>query len=139
MKQDSFTVSILTKVTRESVEGLLACAFEGGSNYWYRDLHISQMPEGKESKKDFKHWHLEVPLLPGGQLSFRDVEEPKWDEHYVDIRGCYRLNQLSIERGLGIMANNYPRHWQDFINESHDAWTGDCFLQCCIFGDVIYG
>ena len=137
METMSFTVSIQTMVTRGSIESLLCSAFEGGSNYWYRDLHISRMPDGKESKKDFKHWHLEVPLLPGGELGFRDMEDP--DDDSADADGLYRLDQLKIQKGLETMANKYPRHWQDFINESHDAWTGDCFLQCCIFGEALYG
>lgn len=137
MNKETIKIAMETEVSMGRIQTLLCSAFEGGSNYWYRDLHISQMPEGKESKKDFKHWHLEVPLLPGGELSFRDMEDP--DEDSVSADGYYRLDQFKIRRGLEMMAKKCPKHWMDFIMEDDDADTGDCFLQCCIFGDVIYG
>jgi hypothetical protein len=36
------------------------------------------------------------------------------------------------------MAVECPRHFADFLNEKADAVTGDAFLQCCLFGEVIY-
>jgi hypothetical protein len=37
------------------------------------------------------------------------------------------------------MAADYPRHFADLVNENDDADTGDAFVQCCVFGEVIYG
>lgn len=37
------------------------------------------------------------------------------------------------------MQEKYPQHWADIINESDDANTADVFLQCVVFGEVIYG
>jgi hypothetical protein len=37
------------------------------------------------------------------------------------------------------MSEKFPEHWADFINENDDAITGDIFVQCCVFGDTVYG
>jgi len=38
-----------------------------------------------------------------------------------------------------VMAKKEPRHFADFLKEDYDETTGDVFLQCCLFGEVIYG
>jgi len=58
-----------------------------------------------------------------------DLNEPPWK----------RLDLDAIKKGLQIIAEKYPRHMGDFLNENDDADTGDVFLQCCLFGDAIYG
>lgn len=37
------------------------------------------------------------------------------------------------------MPVKYPRHWADVLAENDDATTGDVFLQCCLFGECIFG
>ena len=125
---ESITLNMPVTVTSENISGLLCCAFEGGSNYWFGDLHVAKYPEGT-SAVDYKWWHLEIPLVKGGALGLEDVEEGKQ----------HKLTLAKIKKGLRIMADKYPWHWQNFRSDNADADTGDAFLQCCIFGDVIYG
>jgi hypothetical protein len=49
------------------------------------------------------------------------------------------LDRVAILEGLRIMAEKEPRHFADFMTENDDADTGDVFLQCCLYGEVIYG
>jgi hypothetical protein len=49
------------------------------------------------------------------------------------------LDMGTIRHGLQVMANQYPRHWNNFINDNEDADTGDVFLQCCLWGEVVLG
>jgi hypothetical protein len=49
-----------------------------------------------------------------------------------------RLDMAAIKNGLKVMAEKYPHHWQDFVSENDDAITGDVFLQCCLFGEIVY-
>ena len=37
------------------------------------------------------------------------------------------------------MAEKYPRHFTDMIQEQDDATTADVFFQCVVLQDVIYG
>jgi hypothetical protein len=133
---NALKIATTVDVDPDDVEGLLCCAFEGGSNYWYADLEADTYPEGK-SRKDFEYYHMELPLVEGGSVKFRDAEEVHEDS--ADDDGYYRLDLAKVTKGLEVMAVKFPRHWADFINENTDATTGDVFLQCCVFGDVIYG
>lgn len=50
-------------------------------------------------------------------------------------------NQIkeSIEKGLQVMADKYPRHFNDIITENDDAETADVFVQCAVLGEVVFG
>ncbi len=138
MKRQGDYIKIVSpeSISKDDISGLLCCAFEGGSNYWYHSLHVDRYPDGM-GKSDFESWHIEVPLLEGGVLKFKDAEEA--DSDAVDEDGYYRLDLEKIKEGLAVLREKFPRHWSDFANKNDDAITGDCFLQCCIFGDIIYG
>lgn len=44
-----------------------------------------------------------------------------------------------IARGLEVLANYCPRHFADLVNENGDRTTADALLQCCTFGEIVYG
>ena len=129
---DSIMVPVTSRVTKARLFSLLCGALEGGSNYWIDTARIKTLPPGKE-RSDFEFWHLEVPLTEGGAIEIGESDgiddTPDW--HVLDL--------LAIEKGCRVMADNYPRHWHDFVTEGDDAITSDVFLQCCLFGGVIYG
>ena len=114
----------------ERVQDLLCNAFEGGSNYWYQIMAYN-FPKGqtKESLK-IEFPHLELPFK-GGSLTIKDCDENGPKNYILDI--------TFLCEGMKIMAEKYPIHFADFINENDDSITGDVFLQCCLFGEVIYG
>ena len=49
------------------------------------------------------------------------------------------MTDAVLKEGLTQMAGTYPKHFEDFMNENEDAITGDVFIQCIMFGEVIYG
>ena len=119
-------------ISLNRIADLLCCAWEGGSSYWAR-AEREQKPEkmtfvSTASTGCYQH---EIPLNKGGWVQLRDIEDDKIIPQ--------KLNLKAIKKGLQIMADKYPKHFGDFMNENEDADTGDVFLQCCIFGDVIYG
>lgn len=111
---ESFTFPF--NVSKQRVKDLLCSACEGGSNYWIDRV---------------EYWH----------------ECPVYDQPVIfhlsnarDIDGLPKtLDGQALVRGLTVMARDYPKHFGDFIAENDDAITADVFLQCCLFGDVIYG
>jgi hypothetical protein len=127
MKTITFTTGTVT-LDIELIRGLLTTAFEGGSNYWYQGLHIINDVD-EPSDPEVHRFHI-VPTCEGGSVGFHADDEP--DTLLV-------LNLEAIREGLGIMREKYASHWADFYNENDDATTGDVFLQCCVFGEVIYG
>jgi hypothetical protein len=93
------------------VRDLLICAWEGGSNYWAE-------ADGP----------ADLAFRPEGVV----VRDCEGDEHL--------LNQKTLTNGLQVMARDWPRHWANVVNEDEmDAETGDVFLQCCLFGTIVYG
>lgn len=139
-----FEVKTTITLSKSRIQSLLCTAFEGGSNYWYRNLK-PVLPEGIvledfceggrfTDPKEYWHWCEIVPLHPGCALTIEDQYEPLAGYQYP-----YRLDMQAIERGVNVMAEKCPRHFADVINENDDAITGDVFLQCCLFGEVIYG
>jgi hypothetical protein len=134
MNQIHFTVS--QSVSMQRLHDLLITAFEGGSNYWMTDLHLAKLPDGMK-KSDFEFWHGEVPLREGGVLKFADAVEA--DPKFADESGHYSLDLEKVSQGLHTFASKFPRHYGNFMRENDDAETADVFLQCCVFGDVIYG
>lgn len=133
-------------VAKMSVISLLVSALEGGSNYWYCNAHYDLpkgiefgdfRPGGKFSPEDSEYFHpLQIiPFVEGCALTIEDTEA-------VDDDGepkKYRVDVYALKRGLEIMSKKYPSHFQDFITENDDSETGDVFLQCCVFGELIYG
>lgn len=115
------------KATDQRIQDLLCCALEGGSNYWIAGYR-KEYPIGK-ARGDYEFPHLELPLAEGGSLiiSPGEGEEPR------------TLDRVACFRGLQIMAEKYPKHFADFLAENEDADTGDIFLQCALFGEVIFG
>ena len=138
---EKYTVSVRTTrvLTDTDISGLLCCALEGGSNYWYTQLE-PVLPEGlsiEEAKHkayaasaepQYWHWAEILPLVDGCAVTLVDTDE---DTHTI--------NKEKIEAGLQVMADKYPRHFADIGTSREDAATGDVFLQCVVFGDIVYG
>ena len=48
------------------------------------------------------------------------------------------LTREKIAKGLQIFAEKYPSHWADFVNENEDVLTASAFVQCCLFGEIVF-
>lgn len=123
-KMEGFKVVVPQEFSAWKVWSLLVTAFEGGSNYWY----IITNHNCEELDLDYVH---ECPLHPEGFVEIEDQEEGKGR--------TYLLNRQALQKGLEIFARDEPRHFSDFVLEKDDADTADVFLQCCTFGEAIYG
>lgn len=150
-------MEIKIEMPEQRIQDLLCNAIEGGSNYWYRiekyhypnkcpicgeitplrhcigdkPAHpiMDTVPQTKEDL-GIEFEHLELPFK-GGYIEFSDLEDEEAEHKNLTIE--------AIQRGVKIMAEKYPRHFGDWLSENDDAITGDVFLQCCLFGEVVYG
>lgn len=123
---------VTTRVQVRRLQDLLCSALEGGSNYWYmihEEVKPSAMPDRVDEARVYPH--IDYPTNPGGALLIGDREDPKDPPKRLDLP--------AIQRGIQVMAEKYPKHFGDFMNENDDATTGDVFLQCCLFGQLVYG
>ncbi len=132
MQKFTVTVTVKQEITLDQIANLLVGAFEGGSNYWY-EITGYRKPTSLFTWDNPAHVykHVQYPLSENGAVLIGD----QTDE---DCPG-YRLDLAAINEGLQVFATKYPKHYQDFVAEKYDAYTSDVFLQCCIFGDCIYG
>lgn len=128
LKEKSMKVS--TKIPDERIKDLLCSAFEGGSNYW---IERADVPEKSKRPAQAKYWH-ECPAY-GCEVAIHVSE----DEPIKGQGKVYKLNRHNLESGLQVMSDKYPQHFADFVQENDDAVTGDVFLQCCLFGEAIFG
>lgn len=75
--------------------------------------------------------------LSGGRWTYE-----AWDDstRYVED-GCrtFVLDRNAVLAGLRHMAIDNSRHFGDWMAENDDGDTADVFLQCCLFGKVVFG
>ncbi|HET6495150.1 MAG TPA: hypothetical protein VFH61_07285 [Thermoleophilia bacterium] len=137
---NEFVVETTRTLPKKSVQGLLVSAFEGGSNYWYgaldydfgdSGLTLADFRKGGSmtDPDDYFHPCQIVPFAEGCAVTLEVQGEP----------GRERLDLDAIKRGLERMALTAPEHFNNIDGPSEDATTGDVFLQCCLFGEVIFG
>jgi hypothetical protein len=114
-------------ITKERIQDLLIGALEGGSDYWC-EARFVKAPGCIAS-------YMEYPWIDGCQIIMNDFEG-------TDMLGGGQYKELTkdvLELGLRRMAGKYPVHFKNFVEENDDAETADVFLQCCCFGEVIFG
>jgi hypothetical protein len=61
------------------------------------------------------------------------------DESDGSVIETFTLTSAKVRKGLTIMAEKYPHHMADLLKDNSDCWTGDCLVQCALFGELRYG
>jgi hypothetical protein len=121
----------ITKIDPKRVQDMIIGAFEGGSNYWCHTANLIN-PKPESLPKDGVVWW--------GNSKKNVFDDPQFRVEIIDDENeTHILDPLAIAKGLQIMATKYSGHFSDMITENDDATTSDVFLQCCLFGEVIYG
>lgn len=121
------TIAIRSHISFEDIKSLLDSASRGASYWADQDL-------GFESETDLALSEQGTTVLDTEQMEERFVGG-FWKK---DVSKQYILNLKTIKKGLTLMAKKEPKHFADFIGGDYDQNTGDIFLQCCLFGEVIY-
>jgi hypothetical protein len=121
------TVTVPVSIPIQRVKDLLCNAIEGGSNYWVGTL---DRKGGKTQAQ--AEYRQDVPFVKGGWLELVEQEQSGKAK-------SFEISRNTIQNGLRIMAEKYPKHFINFIQENDDAETGDVFLQCICFGEIVYG
>lgn len=122
-------------VSDEQIYNLLCSANYGGISYWCTSDDYRPGTEPHPEGIDGPPGHFEAAPLTGGAWVLRilpDDGDPRGGE-------LHTLDRAACERGIAVMAEKYPRHFTDLVTENDDAITADVFVQCALFGDIIYG
>ena len=110
----------------ERIRDLLCAGLEGGIGYWGT---ITEYHNPDNIECEFKH--LDLPMSAHGYIRISENEDP-------DDKGRL-LHKQTIEDGLKAMSERFQNHFDTFMAENEDAETGDVFIQCCLYDDVIFG
>jgi hypothetical protein len=124
-----FIVNGTFKVTRQQVANTLWHAFTGEIT-WFRIAETFPPRRLRFRSVDQTNPGIvDYPLNEGGSVRI------------VSTKSGSQVFEVSLDvvaRGLEALANYYPRHFADLINENADALTANILLQCCLFGELIY-
>jgi hypothetical protein len=114
------TINPPVNITIKMVDDILVAAFEGGINYWCREVIVA----------DFKNQTLASNVIAaGGEIFLVPNEE---DER------SYRLTLDSFLKGYQAYCVLFEQS-PSTVYENHDASTADCIVQLAIFGEILYG
>lgn len=132
------SIEITIPINLDRVASLLVTAFEGGTGYWCGLDDANHVKPAEIVKlDDFEdvYPHVHYPLSVGGSLALAELPNGDWDDpqnvnHVLDLP--------TIINGLARFARDYPWHFSNLMSNNEDAETGDAFLQCCLFGILVY-
>ena len=137
-------ITVTKDIPEDRIKGLLCCGMEGGIDYWAEFVRYEygsgfckeDFKEGGKMTDPNDYWHPDqiIPLAEGCSVVFREANDVQDDSAEE-----WKLNLDSIIKGLQIMTDKYPEHAANFLEENEDAETGDVFIQCCLFGEIVYG
>lgn len=93
------------------------------------------------------HDHVTTSVEGGSNYWARiDVGEhqPGWRNYFTakftTVEGkTYELSLDKLKAGLQIVADKYPHHFKDIIEQDGDATAADVLVQCALFGEIVYG
>lgn len=135
VEKAKITVLVTHEIDEQRVRDLLCSAWEGGSSYWCRLKETDIPPTAKPliAAEPEMYSHI-YPFIPGVTVTLEDTtgEDSGHGNEWT-------LTREKLVDGLQVMATKYPRHFNNFMEEDDDAETGDVFLQCCLFGEIVFG
>ena len=112
------------------IADLLCTAFEGGVGYWCVIIGYEEPKEIRSILEESRVVKYTDYPLTGGSVRCTTTD---------DDTKILLLDGYAIRRGLVRMAKKYQTHFVNFLSENEDAETGDVFLQCCFFEELVYG
>ena len=133
-KPDRLCIPITFDVSLERVRDLLSHSLTNmprGTTSWAQIREYIIPPTPYHSLHHPSDPRLDYPLSPEGAVVVTIVGE-------VEKNKTCRLDLNSIRDGLSTMARWYSYEFGKFLTDFDDASTGDVFLQCCLFGKVVY-
>jgi hypothetical protein len=135
-----FKLGGFLNVDQKRICDLLCNAFEGGVN-WCVILDNRQPTEEVMIPVEWKKYPHISYCWGDGAVLLGD-SDAYWgggeDESTLEDSEKWELTEEKIIKGLMVMADKYSRHFSDFMNDNQDAETGDVFLQCALFGDIVF-
>jgi hypothetical protein len=116
-------------------------ALDSGSiSYWCASVGVTAKGTDTveslalDEQNDLQERYI-APFRHDGKVGI-ELQEPD------DIPGgpkTYIFDLRAMRHALTVMSKHYPRHLADILSGNDDANTADAFVQCAIFGELVYG
>ena len=119
-----------TEVSSQKISDLFVTAIEGGCHYWLYSISTPEIAASFSLDPD-DCWYAHAEVFEDDDFSVTIKPEEDYDSYEIDLD--------AIHRGFEIMAEKYPQHFKDVVEDNHDAITADVFLQLCTFEEIVYG
>lgn len=126
-KKNIYDIQIVCKVniTSDDIDDIIACALEGGINYWCCCAEVTGKYLGDYASDQISR---------GGTLILHDAESSdKWE---LTLDKFLKGMKLAIEHGIGLSVNLADGSID--ISEI-DAEVADTIVQLGLFGEVMFG
>lgn len=129
-------MEFLIKVQNHQIQDLLSKGLESSLKRWCVNYQISSL-----YKKGIKSRDTENP-----SYLFKGI----WNPLYAITHPWYRIDAIlpgqkkkiltyqCIKAGLKIMQEEHAESFKTFIKGEHSLAEGDVFIQCALFGKVLY-
>jgi hypothetical protein len=127
------TMLIEVEISPQKVADQLTAAFSGGSNYW---LHTAKLFRS-DNKPTVSPWYACPAVFERSFEIELGYDDPNGYEG--EGKGRKRITQDEVRRAVDLMARDYPKRFAAMMGNSGDADMADAFVQCVMFGKVIYG
>jgi hypothetical protein len=121
------------EVTPQKVSDQFVTAFEGGSNYWLQTAKLWKA----DNKPTDTPWYACPAVFEKSFEIELGYDDP--DGYEGEGKGRKRITDVDVRRGLEVMARTCPKLFAELMADEGDADTADVFVQCALFGEVVYG
>lgn len=122
------TVTVSEYVTAQLIDDIVSTAFEGGINYWCKE--IDHTPWDILNEK-----YSEDPVKYGSELISRGEIVKLYD---AEENGWYNLTLEKLIKGLELYCKKSGSSISK-LNDDFDANDADNIIQYSIFGELVYG
>ncbi|MFA6094166.1 MAG: hypothetical protein WC986_14605 [Elusimicrobiota bacterium] len=140
MKTAAPLFTAVIAVSPETIAFLLTTGLESGFSWWQKVKNFkapkgggtAYMGIGDKGKAAKAEYAGEVVASGGSVVVIAD------DPEEAEGTGkAYLLDVAAVRRGLDLTVKE-GRITPEFLDGSADAGEADCFLQRCLFGEVVY-
>lgn len=128
-------MQVTLEVPAEKIANLMISAIESGDPVttaakggWCNGINILRGGDAHDL------WYADPKTWDGDFL----IEVIEVDDETTGHETTHKVDRAAMERGLKIMAQEFPHIFAQILEDNMDAPCADILLQCALFGDEKY-
>lgn len=133
-------VLVQFEIKPEIVQSLLVDCFEGGYSPWIRG---AERVTGDYDPNENLVWYGQDGFVRADNGDVKPfVIRLAYDREEDDEgagKGKARIDRAAIAFGIAALSKVAPAVFTRIVAQEGDALDADAFMQCCVFGKIVYG